>query len=47
MGKGSDSPDESTFGALILDKLGASMNTRDWNDKDRKEIIKFFLHTKN
>ena len=22
------------------------MNTRDWNDKGRKEIIKFFLHTR-
>jgi hypothetical protein len=46
MGKGSESPDESTFGCLVLDELGASMNTRDWNDRDRKEIIKFFLHTR-
>lgn len=29
MGKGRDSPDESTFGALVLDELGASMNTMD------------------
>ena len=46
MGKGSDSPDESTFGCLVLDEPDASMNTRNWDDKDRKEIIKFFLHTR-
>ena len=43
MGKDSDSP---AFGSLVLDELGASMNTRDWNDKGGKEIIKFFLHTR-
>ncbi|HRB97969.1 MAG TPA: hypothetical protein PKY67_09705 [Nitrosomonas sp.] len=46
MGKGSDSPDESTFGAFVLDEFDACMNTRDWNDRGRKKIIKFFPHTR-
>lgn len=31
-------------GLLILDELGTWFNSRNWNDKGRKEIIDFMLH---
>lgn len=46
LGKGNSTPDESRNGLLVLDELGASMNSRQWSDKDRQEVIKFLLHTR-
>jgi len=47
LGKGNETPDESNNGLLVLDELGASLNTREWqNHSDRKDIIKYLLHTR-
>ena len=44
----SDNPldyDESKFGLIALDELGAWMNCRAWNEKGRKEVIDWLLHS--
>ena len=46
MGCGSDDPDESTFGALVLDELGTWFNARAWSDKERAPVIDWCLHAR-
>lgn len=44
----SDDPqhyDESKFGLIVLDELAAWMNARSWNEKGRKEVIDWLLHS--
>lgn len=33
-------------GALVLDECGVWLNSRDWNDKDRKALIQWLLHAR-
>lgn len=45
----SDDPrdyDESKFGLIVLDECGTWLNTREWNDKDRRKLIDWFLHAR-
>ncbi len=37
--------DESKFGLIVLDELGAWFNARSWNEKGRKEVIDWLLHS--
>ncbi len=46
LGAGSDSPEESTYGAFILDECGTWFNARGWQDKARKPVIDWFLHAR-
>ena len=46
LGLGSDSADESTYGALILDECGTWFNARGWRDPARKPVIDWFLHAR-
>jgi len=38
--------DESKFGCLVLDECGTWFNSRNWNDKGRKEVNDWFLHSR-
>lgn len=38
--------DESKFGCLVLDECGTWFNSRNWNDKSRKPVIDWFLHSR-
>lgn len=38
--------DESKFGILVLDECGSWFNSRNWQDKSRKEVIEWFLHAR-
>lgn len=45
----SDDPrdyDESKFGLIVLDECGTWLNTREWNDKERRRLIDWFLHAR-
>lgn len=46
IGRGSDSLDESKFGALVLDELGTWLNARAWGDKGRQALIDWLLHSR-
>lgn len=47
IGRGYTGPyDESKFGALILDECGTWFNSRNWQDKTRKEVNDWFLHAR-
>lgn len=47
LGRGYDGPyDESKFGILVLDECGTWFNSRNWNDKGRKAVNDWFLHTR-
>lgn len=46
IGKGNDSYDEEKNGGIFLDELGAWMNARAWNDKGRKEVIDWLIHSR-
>jgi len=37
---------ESRFGLLVLDECGTWFNSRNWNDKGRKEVNDWFLHSR-
>lgn len=37
--------DESQFGLIVLDELGTWMNSRNWQDKGRKAVIDWLLHS--
>lgn len=37
--------DESKFGLIVLDELGTWMNSRNWQDKTRKAVIDWLLHS--
>lgn len=38
--------DESKFGVLVLDECGTWFNSRNWQDKTRKEVNDWFLHAR-
>lgn len=46
LGTGTDSLDESKFGLIILDECGTWLNTRSWNDKERRHFIDWMLHAR-
>lgn len=46
IGVGNDSSDESKNGLLILDECGNILNSRTYNDRDRKGLIEWFLHAR-
>lgn len=48
IGKGYDGHeyDESKFGLLVLDECGTWFNSRNWQDKSRKEVNDWFLHAR-
>ena len=42
----SGSYDENKTGALILDECATWLNARDWNAKDRKQLINYLVHVR-
>lgn len=51
LGKGYDCDDprdydESKFGLIVLDECGTWLNTREWNDKERRPLLDWFLHAR-
>lgn len=48
IGKGYDGKDydESKFGVLVLDECGTWFNSRNWQDKTRKDVNDWFLHAR-
>lgn len=38
--------DEAKNGVIVLDELGAWLNTRSWGDKDRQPVIDWLLHSR-
>jgi len=46
IGRGSDKIDESTYGIIALDECAAMLNARNFNDKGRKEMLDFFVHSR-
>lgn len=48
IGKGYDGHDydESKFGLLVLDECGTWFNSRNWQDKTRKDVNDWFLHAR-
>lgn len=48
IGKGFDGIeyDESKFGILVLDECGTWFNSRNWQDKTRREVNDWFLHAR-
>jgi hypothetical protein len=38
--------DESKYGLIVLDECGTWLNSREWNDKDRRALIDWFLHAR-
>ena len=38
--------DESRYGLIVLDECGTWLNSREWNDKGRRELINWFLHAR-
>lgn len=36
---------EESFGLIVLDELGAWLNTRTWGDKERQPVIDWLLHS--
>lgn len=48
-GYDSDDPrdnDESKYGLIVLDECGTWLNSREWNDKERRKLIDWFLHAR-
>ncbi len=46
LGLGADSVEEDRYGAIVLDELGTWFNSRTWNDKNRQDVIDWFLHAR-
>lgn len=46
LGYGSNSKNEETFGAVVLDELAVFLNSRDWQGKGRDDVIKFLRHVR-
>lgn len=44
LGEGSDTVEESKHGVIVLDELGTWLNSRDWGDKGRKDVIDWLFH---
>lgn len=38
--------DESKYGLIVLDECGTWLNTREWNDKERRKLIDWFRHAR-
>lgn len=38
--------DESRYGLIVLDECGTWLNSREWNDKGRRQLIDWFLHAR-
>lgn len=45
-GLGNHERDESKNGLIVLDELGAWLNTRSWGDKERQPVIDWLLHSR-
>lgn len=43
LGVGCDIYDEEKFGGIFLDEAGVWLNSRDWNQGGRSDLLKFFL----
>lgn len=46
LGAGCDTVDESRYGLIVLDELGAWLNSRQWGDKSRQAVIDWLLHSR-
>lgn len=46
LGRGNETYDEDKNGLVVLDECGTWFNSRTWNDKDRQDLIKWFLHAR-
>jgi len=46
IGFGSDQVDESTYGLVVLDECATMMNARTFNDRGRKEMLDWFVHSR-
>lgn len=46
IGIGNASYDESKNGLLVLDECGTWFNSRQWADKERQQVINWFLHAR-
>lgn len=46
VGLGNPERDESRNGLIVLDELGAWLNTRSWGDKERQPVIDWLLHSR-
>jgi len=47
LGKGYEGEyDESKFGLVLLDEAGTWLNSRDWNDKDRRGLFTWITHAR-
>jgi hypothetical protein len=45
IGRGSDVPDDETYGLIVLDECGLWMNARNWQDKERKALLDWLAHS--
>lgn len=46
IGCGSQSPEEDTFGLIVLDELGTWLNSRSYRDDERQPVIDWLLHSR-
>lgn len=47
LGEGYEGPyDEDKFGLVLLDEAGTWLNSRDWNDKDRRGLFQWITHAR-
>jgi zonular occludens toxin Zot len=46
LGKGNETYDEEKNGLLVLDECGTWFNSRNWQDKSRKAVNDWFLHSR-
>lgn len=46
LGYEGDAYRENAFGLLVLDELGTWFNSRTWQDKERAQVIDWFLHAR-
>ena len=46
IGRGNLTPNEDLNGALVIDELGTSMNSRNFQKKGRDEIIDYIIHSR-
>lgn len=46
IGRGCEEENEDKYGAIVLDELGTWFNSRSWRDKERGDVIDWFLHAR-
>lgn len=46
IGDGSESPDEDTFGYLIIDEGATFLNSRKWQGEERELVVEWFRHVR-